>query len=232
MASNSSVILTEETSPCPSSDISNLSNKEERRTQASRRADTERRLLRAALEIVARRGSERMTLAEVGAVAKCSRGLPAHYFGNKDGLLKELANYLAINYENKRRTHPRPKPGLEALRNAISLYFDINNESSIETRAIIIMMSEALLEGSTLQGQIADYNRRTLEGLEQHIIRGQSNGEIRTEIDPKAAVALLLGAMRGVMTQSLLHGEINLPKVKELTMQFIDSVLKKPNLSS
>lgn len=231
MPSNNLTTLIEENSPEISNNNSNLSVKEERRTQASRRADTEKRLLRAALEIVARRGSERMTLADVGAAAQCSRGLPAHYFGNKDGLLQEMANYLAINYENKRRAHPRPKPGLEALRNAISLYFDINSESSIETRATIIMMSEALLEGSTLSHQMANYNRKTLETLEQHILKGQSNGEIRNEIEPKAAVALLLGAMRGVMTQSLLHGEINLIKVKELTLNFIDNVLKKPKIN-
>lgn len=167
-----------------------------------------------------------MTLAEVGAAAQCSRGLPAHYFGNKDGLLQRLANYLATNYETRRRTQPRPKPGLEALCNAISLYFDINSESSIETRAIIIMMSESLLEDSTIRNQIADYNQKTLAGLEHHVRKGQANGEIRTDIDPTAAVALLLGAMRGVISQSLLHGGINLANTKDLVLDFIEKTLK------
>src|SRR5699024_4887137 len=61
-----------------------------RRTQAERRQEAEKRLLDAALEVVARRGSVRMTLAEVGEVAGYSRGLAAHRFGNKAGLLRAL----------------------------------------------------------------------------------------------------------------------------------------------
>jgi len=62
-----------------------------RRTQAARREEAERRLLEAALGVVARRGSVRMTLAEVGEAAGYSRGLPAHRFGSKAGLLRARA---------------------------------------------------------------------------------------------------------------------------------------------
>ena len=52
------------------------------RTQSDRRDTAEARILDAALRIVAERGTDGMTLAEVGEAAGYSRGLPAHYFGS------------------------------------------------------------------------------------------------------------------------------------------------------
>src|SRR5690606_32978246 len=69
-----------------------------RRTQAERREEAEQRILEAALEIVARRGSVRMTLAEVGEAAGYSRGLPAQRFGNKAGLLRALAASIGTRF--------------------------------------------------------------------------------------------------------------------------------------
>ena len=62
-----------------------------RRSHAQRREESERRMLDAALAIVARRGTVRMTLAEVGEAAGYSRGLPAHHIGSKAGLVQALA---------------------------------------------------------------------------------------------------------------------------------------------
>ena len=50
--------------------------KAERRSQAQRRDEAERRLLSAAVRLVGERGLERITLAEVGEAAGYSRGLP------------------------------------------------------------------------------------------------------------------------------------------------------------
>jgi len=69
-----------------------------RRTQAQRRAQAEQRLLDAALEIVARTGSVRMTLAQVGEAAGYSRGLAAHRFGSKAGLLRALAAHINARF--------------------------------------------------------------------------------------------------------------------------------------
>lgn len=196
-----------------------------RRTQASRRAETEMRLLRAALEIVARCGTQRMTLADVGVAAGYSRGIPAHHFGNKEGLLRSLAAFLEESYESRRLSAPRRMHGLDALRGAVYLYFSSNGDSSTETRAIQAMMSEALLEGSMVRDDIAAYNRRILAGIEHHIRAGIEIGEIRANIDPTAAATMLMGAMRGSMQQSFLHNGIDLIKVRDLILKTIDQVL-------
>lgn len=168
-----------------------------------------------------------MTLSDVGIAAGYSRGLPAHRFGSKEGLLRSLAAYIGERYEARRLAEPKRRHGLDAVRGAVSLYFASNDESSTETRALLAMMSEALLEGAAVGDEIAEYNRKVLTGLEHHIRVGLQNGEIRPDIDPTAAAALVIGAMRGTMMQSLLHDGIDMAKVRDLTLQLVDRVLAK-----
>lgn len=97
----------------------------ERRTQTERREEAERRLLAAALDIVARRGSVRMTLAEVGEAAGYSRGLPAHRFGSKAGLVHALAGYIGERFGQQRERGPKPEPGLAAILGNIHFYFSL-----------------------------------------------------------------------------------------------------------
>ena len=97
----------------------------ERRSQTERREEAEHRLLEAALEIVARRGSVRMTLAEVGEAAGYSRGLPAHRFGSKAGLLHALAGYIGKRFGQQREQGPKPEPGLDAILGNIRFYFSL-----------------------------------------------------------------------------------------------------------
>ena len=94
-----------------------------RKTHAQRREEAERRLLDAALTIVAQRGSVRMTLAEVGEAAGYSRGLAAHRFGNKAGLVQALAGYIGEQFGQQRARWPALQPGLAAIVGNIRFYF-------------------------------------------------------------------------------------------------------------
>src|SRR5690348_14480384 len=58
-----------------------------RRTQQQRRAETERRVLDAAVALIAERGSRAVTLAEVGQAAGYSRGIVHAHFGSREQLL-------------------------------------------------------------------------------------------------------------------------------------------------
>ncbi|GCC47456.1 hypothetical protein chiPu_0031804, partial [Chiloscyllium punctatum] len=69
-----------------------------RRTQVERRDEAERRILEAAALIVAENGLEAITLAEAGARAGYSRGLPSHYFKTKADLLSALGAYIIDSF--------------------------------------------------------------------------------------------------------------------------------------
>lgn len=196
-----------------------------RLTQAERRATAERRILDAALEIVARRGSVRMTLAEAGEAAGYSRGLPAHRFGNKAGLLKMLVMTIGARFEARRVAQPPRQPGMDALRGFVSAYFDRDDTRWIETRALLVMMTEGFMEDSDLNPHIGNYIRSSISRLEVNIRDGIAQGEIRADIDPTTAATLVLGTVRGVLHQRLVLGDLDLCDLRDLAMQMVERTL-------
>jgi AcrR family transcriptional regulator len=200
-----------------------------RRSHAERREEAERRLLEAALQIVARRGSVRMTLAEVGEAAGYSRGLPAHRFGNKAGLVHALAGYIGERFGQQRERGPASAPGLAAILANIHFYFGRRGGAWTATRALLVMMTESCMEpGADLKREVAGYNRSALAWFEQHIRSGIERGEITADTDPAITAVILLGAMRGVMLQWLVDDRIKLLPVRDRLLQIVEQVLRRP----
>lgn len=197
-----------------------------RRPQAERRDEAERRLLDAAVEIVARRGASRMTLAEVGEAAGYSRGLPGHHFGNKAGLLRAVAAQIHRRFAAQLRSAPSRKPGLDALRGWVNVYF--NRKDWVTTRALLVLMTEGFMDDGEMRQDMASYGRRIREELEREIRIGMESGEIRPDAQPGADAALLIGAMRGVLLQWLLDEEIDLIMVRDRLLTLIDRFLAGP----
>ncbi|MFA7665080.1 MAG: TetR family transcriptional regulator C-terminal domain-containing protein [Burkholderiaceae bacterium] len=201
------------------------SSRSRRRTQAERREIAEQRLLEAALEIVARRGAVRMTLAEVGTAAGYSRGLPAQRFGSKAGLLRALAASIGTRFAERLAAAPPRQPGLDALYGKIAVYFDRSDGNWMTTRALLAMLTEGFMEDSELRELITRYNRDQLASFEADIRTGIENGEIAAGTDPTAMAVLLLGALRGATLQWLLDPSIDLPGVRDLMPRLVTAVL-------
>ncbi|HEY8545332.1 MAG TPA: helix-turn-helix domain-containing protein, partial [Acidimicrobiales bacterium] len=62
------------------------------RTQAERRASSERKLLDAAAKVIAERGTSSVSFADIAREAGCSHGLPGYLFGSKTDLLLALVD--------------------------------------------------------------------------------------------------------------------------------------------
>lgn len=203
-----------------------MSATEPRRTQTQRREEAERRLLEAALAIVAQRGTVRMTLAEVAAAAGYSRGLPTHRFGNKAGLLHALAGYIGQRFGEQRARGPAVAPGLEAILANIHFYFSRKGGAWTATRALLVMMTESWMhDDPALRREVALYNRSALAWFEQHIRAGIARGEIAPHTDPASTAVLLLGAMRGIMLQWLVDDRIRLAAVRDRLLDMVRQVL-------
>lgn len=168
-----------------------------------------------------------MTLADVGEAAGYSRGLPAHCFGSKEGLLRRVAIEIGSHFDALRQAQGKRNPGMDSLRGSIEIYFATNKEGSLPSRAMLVMLSEALLEGSTLREDIVEYNRQVLKGLEGAIRAGQQKGEIRAELKPGPTALLIMGAMRGVMQQQLIMGGPAEP-AKQMMLELLERMLVTP----
>ena len=198
-----------------------------RRSHQQRREEAERRLLDAALAIVAQRGSVRMTLAEVGEAAGYSRGLAAHRFGSKAGLVQALAGYIGEQFGQQRARGPALQPGLEAVLGNIHFYFGRRGGAWTSTRALLVMMSESCLVAQPeLRPVVAAYNRSALAWFEQHITTGIARGEIAPHNDPGITAVILLGAMRGVMQQWLVDPKLPLVAVRDRLLQVAEQLLR------
>src|ERR1044071_3009612 len=134
-----------------------------RRSQSERREEAERRILDAAVQIVADRGLDELTLAECGQAAGYSRGLAAHYFGSREALIGSIAHYIVNEYSKRRTTirQPTSGPGLEELLSRVSFYLTSSREPPSHTRAFHAVLGIAFKQPA-LAAAIADLNRRSI----------------------------------------------------------------------
>lgn len=193
----------------------------QRRSHAERRSEAERRILRAAVKILAERGFERFTLAEVGEAAGYSRGLPAHYFGSKDGLVTALATHIVEDFGRGVARTEKHAAGLERLLGIASYYFESAARDAMRTRALFAVLGEALTN-STLRKRIGVLNAHSTEPLADNIRAAMEQGHVRKTVNPKAQAMLILSGLRGVVTQWLIDPDRN--DLKLLSKEFTASL--------
>ena len=202
-----------------------------RRTQIERRTQAETRLLAAARDIVARKGWVGMTLAEVGEAAGYSRGLAAHHFGSKPQLLRALASHINENFMRELEGGAPTQDGLDALLGFVDTYLGRSDALWTNTRALLLLMAEAITDNSETGEDLALYNQSVLGFLAQHLHAGIANGDIRQEVNPTSSATLIVGALRGVMLQKLLkNSAIDLMAIKkEMRSMLVRSFAAEPD---
>src|SRR5712671_1728855 len=94
-----------------------------RRTQAERREDSERGLVRAAISVTAERGVSAATFEAVGQRGGYSRSLVTRRFGSRQGLIDAVISYLHDRRRVLAAEHGIDQmPGLDALLADTDLY--------------------------------------------------------------------------------------------------------------
>ena len=176
------------------------------RTQQERRQEAESRLLATAREIVSRKGWAGTTLADIGEAAGYSRGLAGHHFGSKTGLLRAITQQINNSLMDLIRTAPPARPGLESILSFISVYLDRTDPRWSNTRALLILLTEALLEGSENADQMINFNASMFAYLEENVRVGIRNGEIDRSVSAGVAAEFIVGTLRGMMLQRLVRG--------------------------
>jgi AcrR family transcriptional regulator len=178
-----------------------------RRTQRERVAESDRRMLGAALKLVGERGYGGTSLAAIGEAAGYSRGLVHERFGSKAGLLWALVKQMLRAWQRESAAlGSTGRSGFEAL-------FDLldNHRRAVEEdrgiRAFYALLFEALGPVPELRPEFQKLHRRFRDETERVLRAGIEAGEFRADIDPAAQAALLVGTQRGVAFQYLLDPE-------------------------
>jgi AcrR family transcriptional regulator len=171
-----------------------------RRTQAERTAETRLRILKAAANLIRRRGYARFRTAEVAAEAGLSRGAQLHHFPTKDSLVVATLEYVFEQAQilSRRRAAAvnRPRDLIEAvIEDAKEFFF-----SEHFMVAIDIVLSTST--DQAVRKQVLDISRKARRPVE----RAWSEALAASGVPPSVAadlVALTLGVVRGMALRTL-----------------------------
>jgi len=175
-----------------------------RRTQAERVAESDTRMLQAAMFLVATRGYMQTTLEAIGVEAGYSRGLVSHRFGSKDKLLEELVNRVTDDFRQGLLQRLQGLSGLDAVFCEIDCYLEGMDDPPLSSRAFFVLMLESIGPAPQIREHFAQFGKRWQASLARTLSKGQQLGSIRADINPTSEARLLIATLRGLRTQSMI----------------------------
>jgi AcrR family transcriptional regulator len=175
-----------------------------RRTQEERREEAEHRLLEAAVRIIGKTGVETFTLADVGEAAGYSRGLPAHYFKTKSGLLAAVVRYLVDHYFRRATFQGRRCIVIDDIVAEVSSFMEVAKKNPLAAKAFMAAMAGSLTNPA-LSDAAQKHNAEVIAKYEEGILDGIKHGEIDSGIRAHSWAIMLVAATRGIVSQWLIH---------------------------
>lgn len=172
------------------------------RTQAERTASARKRLVRAAIRLLAERGYTGTTLAEIGREAGLSRGLVTHHFGSKDACVVAAIEEIRRVAHRAFAAGAAPgRRGLERIDHLIAAYIGSTRGGQQYIRALYVVMADAISEAPGLRAAVAEADeifRSNIRVLLEHAV---ADGDVPAGTDLDAQSVLVEGILRGVCLQ-------------------------------
>ncbi|MEM7016416.1 MAG: TetR/AcrR family transcriptional regulator [Pseudomonadota bacterium] len=194
------------------------------RTQEERKAESERRIIRAAIELFAQQGYIRTTMNQVGDLAGYTGGLVSHRFGNKEGLLRAVIKRVGQRFAEDQL---QPVTTQENAEVAITTYIDIYLREVVvresRMRALYVMMGEALGSVPEIRDEIAQFNSGFRKQISALVERGIAQKVFHDNVNPELAATMIIGLLRGIVMQYLVdHKALNIetiiPQIQEAAL--------------
>jgi len=196
------------------------------RTQELRRIEAERRLVRAAAELVGEIGPARVTLANVGERAGYSRGLATHHFGSKGALMQRLVETVTRQFRDAIVEQSQSDSPLDQLRQLIDFYFHVVSDLQPVNRARLVLWADAVAGPSEdVRPQMISADREFREEIEKRIQLAVSAEEVTGSVDPNGMATVIVAMLRGVALQRLLDDQVDLAAARGEIEQLLMSRL-------
>lgn len=178
-----------------------------RRAQAERRAESDRKMLRAAIGQIARHGVKGASLAQIGLAAGYSRGLPAERFGTKIALLGAVMDASLAWFDRYLESRLAGRSGLAALRARVLAHGEGVRDSSEAAICLYQLMVDASGPEPDLAPRVTALHATYRAGFLRHLHEAEAAGELRAGVDPERTARTLLAIIHGLCLQALGSGE-------------------------
>jgi AcrR family transcriptional regulator len=197
-----------------------------RRTQRERRELSHHRMLDAAMTLVARQGSSRTTLSEIGEASGYTHGLVSHRFGSKAEMVRALIEKLQGNFTKSIFPSLAGKKSVNAVKLACEKYLRAAARS--ERHALYVLIGEALGPVPEIRSEMAKADENFRRAICARLERGIRTREIRATVNPGAQAALIVATLRGLVIQRLLNRDsFDLDRVCRDLKSNLDLTLKR-----
>ena len=188
-----------------------------RRTQAERRDESERGLVRATIALVREEGVSAATFEAIGKKAGYSAGLVAQRFGSKRGLIEAVIGQLHdLREVPLSEIRIDEMSGLEAL----LIYHDIylcDLWASRELKTYFMLLSSVVADSTSLVPLFVAEHERIRRRIAAFVEKGQAEGEIRADLDADT-FAVSIGCLQlGIAIQLLIDPTLSLELMRRTT---------------
>lgn len=160
------------------------------RTQRQRVEESTRRLVAAAVELIAEQGYGRTTAKEIGLRAGYSRAMVAERFGSKDALLDAI---LEDYYGDQLQVVTGPgASGIDALLSPIDGLIELAESDERTLRAMFVLNFEAAYDVGLLRDRVGSRLAQLRQRLRDAAAAGQTDGSVVVGPDPSEIASELL----------------------------------------
>lgn len=172
-----------------------------RRRQVDRTALSDRRLVDAAIELLAKHGVEGTTLQAVGEQAGYSRALATHRFGSKVGLFVRVMQEASADWVARMHRAVGRKTGVEALCAATDATHRFIREQPNEVRVMYLLWFYSIDPAATFHWDIASVHRAQRRDVDAWVRAGQRAGAIPASVNPQRVAEQYCASMAGIAYQ-------------------------------
>lgn len=192
----------------------------------TREGDRRRTILRAAIDVFARKGYHGCRIADVAREAGVAYGLVYHYFKNKDELLETVFETGWSGFLSRMRSVAESEGTLEEkVRGVTHVAFEAYR---VDPRAVKVLILEIARSpaGSKVNRQTAFTDMIRLSA--EMFSRAQAAGELRPDMDPLLAASTLFGAIEMGLTAFVvgLMDHRDNEKLEQAKVQIAESFLR------
>lgn len=179
------------------------------RTHASMRAASDRRIITAAIEAFADRGYHRTTLKQIGEAAGYTGTLISRRYGSKAALARVVFTHILGRLTpvgDEEQPDSWVLPDVSARRQLDSFvrrYLRDAADEPARLRALYVLIGESLGGMGEIDDEVAHVNRVFRDHLAAYVSLGQHQGEFRPDLDADQVAVIIVGTLRGVVTQIL-----------------------------